>query len=99
MGTDSRHIDEENGREGDVLFVNGQVLPRIAIRSGEVQRWRIINASAARIYRLALPGHTMLHVGSDGGLFENPVEVKEVTIPNGERVELEVGPSRRPVST
>src|SRR5262249_26813889 len=39
-------IDETNGREGDVLFVNGQIRPTVAIRSGEVQRWRIINASA-----------------------------------------------------
>ena len=50
-------IDEENGREGPVLFVNGRVMPTIPIRAGEVQRWRLINASAARIYRLALAGH------------------------------------------
>jgi FtsP/CotA-like multicopper oxidase with cupredoxin domain len=53
-----------------------------------VQRWRVINASAARVYRLALPGHTLLHVGSDGGLFERPREVDEVLIANSERVEL-----------
>ena len=81
-------IDAENGREGDVLFVNGTVMPTLAIRSGEVQRWRIINASAARVYRLALPGHTFLHVGSDGGLFERPVEVEEIVLANSERVEL-----------
>ncbi len=80
--------DAENGREGDVLFVNGVVMPTLAIRSGEVQRWRVINASAARIYRLALAGHTFLHVGSDGGLFEHPVEVGEVLLGVGERVEL-----------
>nr|MBA2291571.1 multicopper oxidase family protein [Gemmatimonadales bacterium] len=65
-------IDEENGREGDVIFVSGAVRPTIAIRSGEVQRWRVINASAARVYRLAIPGHTFLHVGSDGGLMPWP---------------------------
>lgn len=80
--------DFENGREGDVLFVNGQVLPTLTIRPGEVQRWRVINASAARVYRLALPGHTFLHVGSDGGLFERPVEVSEILLANAERVEL-----------
>ena len=80
--------DQENGREGDVLFVNGQILPALTIRSGEVQRWRVINASAARVLRLALPGHTLLHVGNDGGLFERPVEVSEITLANSERVEL-----------
>jgi FtsP/CotA-like multicopper oxidase with cupredoxin domain len=81
-------LDQENGREGDVLFVNGQILPAITIRSGEVQRWRVINASAARVLRLALPGHTLLHIGNDGGLFERPLEVGEVTLANAERVEL-----------
>ena len=81
-------VDAENGREGNVLLVNGQVLPTLTIRSGEVQRWRVINASAARIYRLALSGQTLLHVGSDGGLFERPREVSEIVLGVGERVEL-----------
>jgi len=82
------HRDFENGREGDLLFVNGQIMPTISIRPGEVQRWRVINASAARVYRLAIPGHTFLHIGSDGGLFERPVETDEMLIANTERVEL-----------
>ena len=81
-------IDEENGREGPVLFVNGRVMPTMKIRPGEVQRWRIANASAGRIYRLSLAGHTMLQVGSDGGLLEKPVEVKEILLTTGERVEV-----------
>lgn len=81
-------IDDENGREGPVIFVNGKVMPKLTIRSGEVQRWRIVNTSAGRIYRLAMPGTTFLHVGSDGGLFEKPVEVKEILLTTGERVEL-----------
>jgi FtsP/CotA-like multicopper oxidase with cupredoxin domain len=81
-------IDEENGREGDVLFVNGQVLPTLSIRPNEVQRWRVINASAARVYRLSIKGQSMLHVGSDGGLFEKPIEVSDIVLANAERVEL-----------
>jgi len=81
-------IDLENGREGNVLFVNGQVLPAITIRRGEVQRWRIVNASGARIYRLALPGQRLLQVGSDGGLFEHPVATPEILLANSERVEV-----------
>ena len=89
-------IDFENGREGDVLFVNGQVMPALSIRSGQVQRWRVINASGARVYRLTLPGHTFLHVGSDGGLFERPVEVTELLLANSERAELLVRATGRP---
>ena len=86
----SKHggIDEENGREGPVLFVNGQVMPTIAIRSGEIQRWRVINSSAGRIFRIALSARSMLHVGTDGGLFEKPVSVNDLILATGERAEL-----------
>jgi FtsP/CotA-like multicopper oxidase with cupredoxin domain len=80
--------DEVNGREGDLLFVNGQIAPSLPIRSGQLQRWRVINVAAARIFRLSLDGHKLLHVGSDGGLFERPVEVTEIDVANSERVEL-----------
>jgi FtsP/CotA-like multicopper oxidase with cupredoxin domain len=81
-------IDAENGREGNVLFVNGQVMPAIPMRSGAVQRWRIVNASAARVYRLAIPGQKLLLVGTDGGLLEAPREVDDVLIANSDRVEV-----------
>ncbi len=87
-GSEAALVDAENGREGDVLFVNGHVMPSIAIRSGEVQRWRIINASAARVYRLSLEGASILHVADDGGLFERPEKVREVVLANSDRVEI-----------
>jgi FtsP/CotA-like multicopper oxidase with cupredoxin domain len=91
-------IDNENGREGDVLFVNGQMMPTLRIKPNEVQRWRIINASASRVYRLSIPTQRFLHVGSDGGLFEKPVELGEIVVANAERVELLVRGSERPGS-
>ena len=81
-------IDFENGREGDVLFVNDQVMPTMRIRTGETQRWRIVNASGSRVYRLSLDGQKFLHVGDDGGLFEHPREVEEILVANSERVEI-----------
>lgn len=87
-GTRQARIDEMNGREGDVLFVGDQIEPILPIRSGEVQRWRVINASGARTFRLGLEGHSLLHVGSDGGLFEHPVETDEIVLSNGERAEV-----------
>lgn len=88
--------DEVNGREGDLLFVNGQVAPSLPIRSGQLQRWRIINAAAARVFRLSLIDHTLVHVGSDGGLFERPVEIQQIDLANSERVELVVRGSGNP---
>ena len=92
-------IDRENGREGAVILVNGRVTPTIDIRPGEVQRWRVVNASAARVFRLAIPGHTLIQVGTDGGLFEKPVEMKEIVIANSERVELLVRGTGKPGET
>jgi bilirubin oxidase len=91
-------VDENNGREGPVIFVNGQITPTIAIRPGEVQRWRVVNASASRIYRLALQGHTLLQIGTDGGLFEKPEEVNEILLANSERVEFLVRGTGKPGS-
>jgi len=91
-------IDFENGRECAHIFVNGKIEPTITIRPGEVQRWRFINASAARVYRLAIPGQKMLHVGNDGGLFEHPVEVSDILLANSERLELLVKGSGAPGS-
>ncbi len=81
-------IDAQNGREGEVLFVNGKTMPSTSIRPGELQRLRIINAAAARVFRLSVPGQKMIHVGNDGGLFENPREVDELLVANSERVEV-----------
>jgi bilirubin oxidase len=101
VGDHSSRVDEANGREGEALFVNGQARPLLPIRAGEIQRWRLVNASAARYYRLALPGHTFAHVGSDGGLFERSVERSEILLTPSERVEVLVrgtsAPGRRAV--
>lgn len=81
-------IDLENGREGNVLFVNGQVMPTIRVAPGQIERLRIVNASASRVYRFAIPGDSLIHVGSDGGLFEHPVTVPDLLLANSGRVEI-----------
>jgi bilirubin oxidase len=86
--TPQGNVDAQNGREGDVLFVNGQTMPTLSIKPGEWQRLRIINAAAARVFRFAIPGQKLVHVGNDGGLFEKPREVDELLVANSERVEV-----------
>jgi suppressor of ftsI len=81
-------FDAVTGREGEVVLVNGQLKPTLSLRSGELQRWRVVNASPGRYYRLALSGHTFLHVGTDGGLFERPVEVSDILLAPSDRAEL-----------
>jgi FtsP/CotA-like multicopper oxidase with cupredoxin domain len=84
--------ERHDGREGDVRLVNGKAEPELAIAAGQVERWRIVNASSARYVRLSIGGRPFRMIGSDGGLLEAPVEATEVLLPPADRVELAVGP-------
>lgn len=77
-----------HGLEGDTVMVNGQVNPRLYIRAGQVQRWRIVNSCTARFFRLGLANHTMYLVGTEGGLLDKPYPVTELLVSPGERVDI-----------
>jgi FtsP/CotA-like multicopper oxidase with cupredoxin domain len=85
-------MDRHNGREGNVRLINGTSEPELTIAAGQVERWRIVNASSARYVRLSLGGKRFQIIGTDGGLIEAPVTVTEVLLPAADRVELAVGP-------
>jgi FtsP/CotA-like multicopper oxidase with cupredoxin domain len=80
--------DYMHGLEGNTVMVNGQVNPQVALQQGQVQRWRIVNASSARFYRLALQNHPLHLIGTDGGLLDRPYEVAELLLAPGERADL-----------
>ena len=84
----SMMMDYMQGKEGDIVMVNGQVNPRLNIKGGQVQRWRILNASNARFYRLSLEGHFMHLIGADGGLLDAPYPQSELILSPGERVDV-----------
>jgi FtsP/CotA-like multicopper oxidase with cupredoxin domain len=77
-----------HGKEGSLVMVNGQVNPLLTAQPGEVRRFRIMNASNARFYRLAFQGHTLHLVGTDGGLLDRPYPISEVLVAPGERVDV-----------
>jgi len=85
-------MDRHNGREGNVRLINGASEPELAIAAGQIERWRIVNASSARYVRLSLGGVPFQIIGTDGGFIEAPVAAGEVLLPPGDRVELAVGP-------
>jgi FtsP/CotA-like multicopper oxidase with cupredoxin domain len=80
--------DYMRGKEGSVVMVNAQVNPYLQAQPGEVRRFRIMNASNARFYRLALQGHALHLVGTDGGLLDRPYPISEVLMAPGERVDV-----------
>lgn len=88
----ARWIERHDGREGNTLLINGRKDFHINMHAGQTERWRFINASSARYFRLYLGGRNFRIIGTDGGLLEKPVEVNEVLIVPGERMEIAVGP-------
>jgi FtsP/CotA-like multicopper oxidase with cupredoxin domain len=77
-----------SGKEGALVTVNAQLNPVLALRPGQVQRWRIFNASTARFFRLSLEGHSLQVIGSDGGLLDRPYPVNEILVSPAERVDV-----------
>ena len=89
-------MDYMHGKEGNTVMVNGQVNPVLSIRPGQVQRWRILNASNARFYKLSLEGHALYVVGTEGGLLDKPYPQSPILLSPGERVDVLVKASQKP---
>jgi FtsP/CotA-like multicopper oxidase with cupredoxin domain len=75
---------------GDVIMVNGVPWPKLPVQPRRY-RFRILNASLSRSYRLALSnGASFTVVGTDAGLAQAPILVRELKIGMAERYEVVV---------
>ncbi len=92
----SKHMSLMAGREGDIITVNGQVNPRLSVSEAGLLRLRILNASPSRFYRLALEDHPFYQIATDGGAFNEPVEVRELLLTPGQRAEVLVKGNHKP---
>jgi spore coat protein A len=84
--------DFMRGVLGDVILVNGVPWPFLEV-SNTRYRFRILNASNARRYRLALDPHpgegsAFIQIGSDLGLLAQPVRHEKLEIAQAERFDL-----------
>jgi FtsP/CotA-like multicopper oxidase with cupredoxin domain len=84
--------ERHDGRLGDVRLVNGTTEPRLDMAAGQIERWRIVNASSSRYAYLSIGNHLFHIIGTDGGLLPAPVRTSRILLTPGERVELAVGP-------
>jgi len=90
-------MDRMNGMLGDRILVNGRADASIDVDAG-AYRLRILNASNARVYRLAWDdGRPLIVIGTDGGLMERPEQKGDVLLSPGERLEVWADFSRSPV--
>ena len=83
---------DSQGCDGNVRLVNGAAEPELMIRGGQVERWRVINASSARYVKLSIGGRPFSALGTSGGLLEAPVTLSDVLLPPGDRIDIAVGP-------
>ena len=87
---------------GDVNLVNGAAWPFLEV-SATRYRFRLLNASNARNYRLALDpppdGPAFVQVGSDVGLLGQPVAHARIEIGQAERFDVIIDFAAYPVGT
>lgn len=88
MGGMQGMMDQMMGFLGARILVNGR--PDFTLSAAtRVYRLRLLNASNARIYKLAWSsGVPLTLIGADGGLLEKPVEKPYLVLGPGERAEL-----------
>ena len=80
--------DRMMGFYGDRILINGRPDFNLEVAS-RAYRFRILNGSNARIYKLAWDDNTPLTViGTDGGLLESPVHKPYVMLAPGERLDV-----------
>src|SRR5688572_24003675 len=85
------------GREGNHLLVNGRIKPTLTVRSGALQRWRIVNSAKSRYFQFQLDDlQPFLLIGVDGGHMEYSLEREVIVLAPGERADILVAPKIEP---
>ncbi|HEU0316728.1 MAG TPA: multicopper oxidase family protein, partial [Solirubrobacteraceae bacterium] len=70
------------------LLTNGAADPQALIRPGEIQRWRIFNATSERFLHLQMPGQTFEVLARDGNTLHSMLPQGSLLIGPGSRVEV-----------
>jgi FtsP/CotA-like multicopper oxidase with cupredoxin domain len=74
--------------EAPTFLVNGEINPRIPIKPGELQRWRIFNATAGTFVKLGLEGQPMRLLATDGNNLKHRKSTDDLTISPSSRREI-----------
>ena len=86
-------ISVQPGFFGNVIVVNGKAWPVLNVKPRKY-RFRVVNASDTRFYRLTLPkanghkGPKMHQIGTDLGLLDAPLNVTQLLLAPGERADV-----------
>lgn len=87
------------GETGNTILVNGTIQPNFKVASRKY-RFRVLNGSNARKYRIALSNGQPFHVlGMEGGLLPAPIQVTSLVLAPAERADIVVDFSSLPVGS
>jgi blue copper oxidase len=91
-GYEASDMDRMHGFLGDHVLVNGTACPQLDVAT-RMYRFRVLNASNARTYRLAWRTRdgkpfAFTLIGNDGGLLQAPVKCNEAFLASAERLDL-----------
>lgn len=79
--------------ESEIVSINGQINPVVAMRAGEMQFWRIANIGASDFYKVRIDGVSLYVVATDGHALSRPRKMPEFFIGPGEQIDaIAVGP-------
>jgi FtsP/CotA-like multicopper oxidase with cupredoxin domain len=92
----SAHMSLMLGREGNLITVNGQPKHAFSLPTNGLLRWRILNASPSRFYRLSLENHPFYLIATDGNALAEPVKAKELLLTPGQRVDVLIRGDKKP---
>lgn len=81
-------MDQINGREGELVLVNGRTEPHLEGEAGQRERWRVVNACASRYLALGLSGQDATVIGRDIGRLASTAALEEVVLAPGNRLDL-----------
>jgi suppressor of ftsI len=71
-----------------LIIINGQLQPRIDIRPGESQRWRLVNASTERFLKINPVGGEYFLLARDGVTLQHPQRMSTIFLAPGQRFEV-----------
>ena len=92
MATSQAEADRIHGFLGDAVYVNGTACPYLDVAT-RLYRFRVLNASNARTYRLGFrtaDGKSVPFtlIGTDGGLLPAPLRCEDAFVASAERIDI-----------
>lgn len=92
LQTDADHVVLEDANidptRPSAQLVNGRLLPKLSLKSGETQLWRIGNIGSDLFYDVSLEGHLMTVIAEDGSPVWRVHKANHLVLPPGKRYDV-----------